>query len=189
MEESNNIIDFDLDFDEDELFAISTTNFDDDNTAEVLVPEEYLEEDIMGQDNDEHLLDEIPEVSIEFIDDDSAENIAGKAANPMICETCKKRYKIKYHFEKHKSSCSKANGEIYRRFIINKAIFHLHFSQRLSYKNKLDSYSTQLRHVKMLDSLHFIRKSLFIAQKKRIIMEKNVPSSQIFLLLLILSIS
>ena len=40
----------------------------------------------------------------------------------------------------------------------------------------------------MLDSLHFIRKSSFIAQKKRIIMEKKVPSSQIFLLLLILSI-
>ena len=56
-------------------------------------------------------------------------------------------------------------------------------------KNSHISYSTQLRHVKMLDSLHFIRKSSFIAQKKRIIMEKNVPSSQIFLLLLILSIS
>ena len=41
----------------------------------------------------------------------------------------------------------------------------------------------------MLDSLHFIRKSSFIAQKKRIIMEKKVPSSQIFLLSLILSIS
>ena len=48
--------------------------------------------------------------------------------------------------------------------------------------------STQLRHVKMLDSLHFIRKSSVIAQKKRIIMEKKVPSSQIFLLFLILSI-
>ena len=33
--------------------------------------------------------------------------------------------------------------------------------------------STQLRHVKMLDSLHFIRKSSVIAQKKRIIMEKK----------------
>ena len=40
----------------------------------------------------------------------------------------------------------------------------------------------------MLDSLHFIRKSSVIAQKKRIIMEKTVSSSQIFLLLLILSI-
>ena len=41
----------------------------------------------------------------------------------------------------------------------------------------------------MLDSLHFIRRGSVIAQKKRIIMEKNVPSSQIFLLLLILNIS
>ena len=31
--------------------------------------------------------------------------------------------------------------------------------------------TTQLGHVKMLDSLHFIGKSSFIAQKKRIIME------------------
>ena len=40
----------------------------------------------------------------------------------------------------------------------------------------------------MLDSLHFIRKSLVKAQKKRNIMEKKVASSQTFLLLLILSI-
>ena len=40
----------------------------------------------------------------------------------------------------------------------------------------------------MLDPLHFIRKSSVIAQKKRIDAEQNVPSSQIFLLLLILSI-
>ena len=46
----------------------------------------------------------------------------------------------------------------------------------------------QLRHVKMTALLYFIRKSSVIAQKKRIIMEKKFPSSQIFLLLLILSI-
>ena len=42
MEESSNIIDFDLDFDEEELFAISNMHFEDDDTAEVLVPEELF---------------------------------------------------------------------------------------------------------------------------------------------------
>ena len=38
------------------------------------------------------------------------------------------------------------------------------------------TFSTQLRHVKMLDSLHFIRKSSAIAQNKRIFMEKKFPA-------------
>ena len=57
------------------------------------------------------------------------------------------------------------------------------------FKQQYRNNSTQLRHVKLLDSLHFIRKSLVIAQKKSIIMELlKVASSQIFLLLLNLSI-
>ena len=89
MKESSNIIDFDLDFDEEELFAISNMHFEDDDTAEVLVPEElFLDKENSGDgaDGDELLLDQIPEVSIQFVNDESADNITVKRAKPMICK-------------------------------------------------------------------------------------------------------
>ena len=122
MAESENIIDFnDADFDENELFAISTTTFDDedDTTTEVLVPDEInklLEEDSQGNDNDNiYILDEISEVSIQFVRDETMDTFIIKGPSSknekMNCKICNKKYKLKYHFEKHISSCTKPKGK------------------------------------------------------------------------------
>ena len=106
MADFENIIEFDdTDFDEDELFSISTASFDyEDKTTEVLVPDEIGEllVDLSDDDDDLCVLDQIPEVSIRFVDDETTESIEPAS---FICKVCNKKYKREAYYERHISLC------------------------------------------------------------------------------------
>lgn len=111
MADFENIIEFDdTDFDEDELFSISTTSFDiEDTTTEVVVPDEIGEllDNLSDDDDDLCVLDQIPEISIRFVSDERTESIEPAG---FICKVCNKKYKRENYYEKHISLC-KPNKE------------------------------------------------------------------------------
>ncbi|XP_066935620.1 uncharacterized protein [Clytia hemisphaerica] len=119
-EEFENIIDFDddPDFDEEELFTLECHPDPHDETTEVVVPDDVREMLNEGVDDDAEnvfVLDEIPTVT--FVSDETVNIIPSSSKSAaekpiLICENCSKKYKMKFHYNKHILICKPKSANV-----------------------------------------------------------------------------